>query len=74
MYIHRINPEIFVKTPAGSGRALFLIDYGPSLNTVWVIALDKTGAVIHVDSGEVKVWGNEMYNIPMPDDVTERQF
>lgn len=72
--IHRINPEIFVLTPLGPGRALFLIDYGPSLNTVWVIALDATGNIVHVDAGEIRVMGNEMYNIPNPEPFNERQF
>lgn len=72
--IHRINPEIFVTTPLGPGRAVFLIDYGASLNTVWVVALDSTGSIIHVDAGEIRIAGNEMYNIRDPEPFTERQF
>jgi hypothetical protein len=70
--IHRINPEIAVETPAGSGHAVFLIDYGPWYNTIWTVRLDKSGAVIHVESSEVKVIGNPMYGVEHPEPFTER--
>lgn len=65
--IHRINPEIWVRTPKGDGLALFLIDYGPSLNTIWVVQLIDSGAVLHVESAEIKIRGNAMYAIPEPE-------
>lgn len=64
--IQRINPEIFVTTPLGQGNAIFLIDYGPSINSVWVIHLFASGKVVHVDSSEVRVMGNPMYGIQDP--------
>lgn len=64
--IHRIEPPIWVQTPLGEGHALFLIDYGPSINTVWVVHLFEDGQVSHVDSCEVRVMGNPMWDIPHP--------
>lgn len=64
--IHRIEPPIWVQTPLGEGDALFLIDYGPSLNTVWVVHLFEEGKVTHIDSAEVRIMGNPMYGIPHP--------
>ncbi|QEL17648.1 hypothetical protein PX52LOC_04646 [Limnoglobus roseus] len=64
--IHRIDPEIWVETPKGGGLAYFLIDYGPSINTIWVVRLDATGDVIHVESSEVRILGNPMWHIPHP--------
>ena len=64
--IQRISPEIYVNTPAGEGHALFIIDYGPMVNTVWIVHLFKDGSVIHVDSPEIRVMGNQMYGINDP--------
>ena len=64
--IHQMNPPIWVNTPVGEGHALFLIDYGISINSVWVVHRFDTGGVLHIDSSEVKVMGNEMYGIDHP--------
>lgn len=61
-------------TPLGEGFCLFLIDYGPGLNSVWVVHLFDSGNVVHVDSAEIKVSGNEMYNIPHPKRPTSRNI
>ena len=55
-----------MNTPLGEGHALLVIDYGPSINTVWVVHQFDTGRVVHIDSSEVRVMGNEMYGIPHP--------
>jgi hypothetical protein len=57
---------MWVLTPKGEGFAVVLIDYGPHLNSVWVVHLFDNGDVVHVDSSEVRFGGNEMYDIPMP--------
>lgn len=62
----QLNPPIWVTTPLGEGHALFILDYGPSINTVWVIHHFETGEVAHVDSSEVRVMGNPMYGIEHP--------
>lgn len=65
--IHRIDPELWVTTPRGEAHALFLIDYGPAVNSVWVVALLDSGDVLHVDSCEARVMvGNAMWGIPQP--------
>jgi hypothetical protein len=66
--LHQCDPPIWVTTPLGEGHALFLIDYGPSLNTVWVVHQFNDGRVLHVDSSEVRVMGNPMYGIPHPEE------
>ena len=58
----------------GEGFCLFLIDYGPALNSVWVVHLFDSGNVVHVDSAEIKVGGNEMYDIPHPKRPTSRNI
>ena len=64
--ILQCHPPIWVTTPLGEGHALFLIDYGPSVNTVWVVHQFDGGSVVHVDSSEIRVMGNAMYGIPHP--------
>lgn len=61
-------------TPLGEGFCIFMIDYGPGLNSVWVVHLFDSGNVVHVDSAEIKVGGNEMYNIPHPKRPTSRNI
>ena len=70
--ILQLNPQLSVLTPLGWGLAQFLIDYGPAHNTVWVIALWDTGDIKHFDSNEVKLAGNEMYDIPEPTEFKKR--
>ncbi len=58
MYIHEIQQYLTVKTPLGNGRAMFLIDYGPEVNTVWVVALNKNGQIKHFDSNQIQLTEN----------------
>ena len=62
----QLNPPIWVQTPLGEGHALLVIDYGPSINTVWCVHLFDSGKVVHIDSSELRAMGNEMYGIPHP--------
>ena len=62
----QLNPPLWVTSPLGEGHALFLIDYGPSINTVWLVHLFETGQVTHIDSSEIRVMGNAMWGIPHP--------
>jgi hypothetical protein len=64
--IHQCNPPIWVQTPLGEGHALFIIDYGPSINTVWLVHQFDDGRVVHIDSSEIRVMGNQMYGIEHP--------
>jgi len=68
--ICQCNPPIWVVTPLGEGHALFLIDYGPAINTVWVVHHFSDGRVVHIDSSEVRVMGNSMYGIDHPQQPT----
>lgn len=64
--ILQLSPPLWVQCPLGEGHALLVIDYGPSINTVWVVHLFGDGRVVHIDSSELRVMGNEMYGIPHP--------
>lgn len=64
--ILQLNPPLWVQCPLGEGHAVLVIDYGPSLNTVWVVHLFDSGKVVHIDSSEIRMMGNEMYGIPHP--------
>jgi dTDP-4-dehydrorhamnose 3,5-epimerase-like enzyme len=68
----QLNPPIWVATPLGEGFALLVIDYGPHLNSVWVVQHFADGQVVHVDAAEIRVMGNEMYDIPHPKVPVER--
>lgn len=70
--IIQLNPPIWVATPLGEGFAILVIDYGPALNTVWVVHHFKDGGVAHIESNEIRVMGNEMYGIKHPACPVER--
>jgi len=64
--ILQLNPPIWVQTPLGEGDCLVLIDYGPNLNTVWLVHLFDDGRVLHFDSSDIRAMGNLMYGIAHP--------
>ncbi len=64
MNILQLNPLIVVFTPLGPGLAYFIIDYGMSVNTCWVIRLEK-GELKHFDSNDVRLEGNPTYGYPI---------
>lgn len=49
---------MYVETPHGEGIPLFLIDYGPQLNTIWVIANCDDGKIRHYDSKTITLAKN----------------
>lgn len=70
----QLNPPLWVTTPLGEGHALLIIDYGVSINTVWVVHQFDDGRVVHVDSSEVRVMGNPMYDIPHPPEPKRKRL
>jgi hypothetical protein len=62
--IIQLNPQIVVYTPLGKGLAFFLIDYGMSVNTCWVVRL-ANGEIKHFDANDIRAEGNPTYGIPM---------
>ena len=61
--IHEIKQILWVTTPHGDGQALFIIDYGPHENTVWVVALESDGRVLHYNSNQIRLCKNDTFNI-----------
>jgi len=61
--IHEIKQVIWVTTPHGDGQALFIIDYGPHENTIWVVALECDGRVLHYNSNQIRLCKNDTFNI-----------
>jgi hypothetical protein len=58
--IHEIQVPIAVYCRKhGEGIAMFLIDYGYNINTVWVVRL-KGGGIKHFLSDDVLVYANPM--------------
>lgn len=57
--IHEFRTPIPVKTPHGDGNAIFVIDYGLNVNTVWVVRLHG-GKVKHYYSEDILIYGNPM--------------
>ncbi len=58
IHIHEIQQILWVTTPHGEGQALFLIDYGPHHNTIWVVSNKSDGSIKHYDSNDIKVTKN----------------
>lgn len=57
--IIELKNTIDVHTPFGQGEALFLIDYGLNVNTIWVVRL-KGGEVKHFYSDDIRIYANPM--------------
>jgi hypothetical protein len=68
--IHEFKTPIPVHTPHGIGQAFLLIDYGLTVNSVWVVRL-KGGKVLHYYSDDIRIYDNPMngegYDIELPD-------
>lgn len=58
MVIYEVQQVIWVDTEHGLAQVLFLIDYGPHHNTVWVTASEVDGSIRHYDSTQVKITKN----------------
>jgi hypothetical protein len=56
--IHEIQQVIYVNTPHGRGIAVFIIDYGPQINTVWIVANIKDGVIRHYESNQITLSSN----------------
>ena len=56
--IHEIQQVIYLNTPHGESIALFIIDYGPQINTTWVAANVKDGVIRHYDSNQIALASN----------------
>lgn len=67
MFILQLNPPIEVLTPKGDAFARLVIDYGPDINTIWVVDLIKTRECIHVDSSEIRFGENLMWDLKRPE-------
>jgi hypothetical protein len=63
--IHEISQLLWVDTPHGTGQALFLIDYGPHHNTIWVISMKEDGVVRHYDSNHIRIEKNHTLEFNM---------
>lgn len=63
----QLNPPLWVTTPLGEGFAIMVIDYGPYLNSIWVVHLFADGQLAHIESNEIRVMGNDMYAIKNPE-------
>lgn len=61
--IHELQQVMWVITPHGDGIVLFIMDYGPQENTVFVIALEKDGVIKHYNSNDVRLCKNDTFNI-----------
>jgi hypothetical protein len=71
----QLNPTIEVHTPLGDGEALFIIDYGINVNTIWVVRFPK-GIIKHLYSDDIRVYGNPMngegWDVEILDDIVDK--
>ena len=63
MVILEIQQVIWVETNLGKGIALFLMDYGIQNNTIWIVALERSGEIKHFDSNQIRLVENFTFNI-----------
>lgn len=68
----QLNPTIPVYCRKhGDGDAIMVIDYGPNVNTVWVVRLPG-GIIKHFYSDDIRVYDNPMngngYDVPELED------
>jgi len=61
--IHEVQQVLWVTTPHGDGVVLFIMDYGPHENTIFVVALEESGMIKHYNSNDVKLCKNNTFNI-----------
>ena len=59
MMMLQLNPTMEVHTPLGDGEAMFIIDYGVNVNTVWVVRF-KGGVIKHFYSDDIRIYDNPM--------------
>jgi hypothetical protein len=57
--IHEFSSPIAVATPHGEGQAMFMIDYGLTVNSVWLVRL-RGGHIKHYYSDDIRVYDNPM--------------
>lgn len=51
----QLNPSIPVEVLGkGTGEAIFIIDYSPEFNLLWVVALDSNGEVWTVPNQDIR--------------------
>jgi len=61
--IHELKQVLWITTPHGVCQVLFIIDYGPHQNTVWVAASVSDGSIRHYDSSQIKLDKNYTLNM-----------
>lgn len=61
--IHEVKQMMWIETPHGLCQVLFLIDYGPHQNTVWVAASQDDGAIRHYDSNQIRLAMNYTFDM-----------
>ncbi len=63
MVIKELKQFLWVETELGDGQVLFLIDYGPHENLVFVVALENTREIKHFTTEQVKICRNYTFGI-----------
>jgi hypothetical protein len=61
--IHEVKQVMWVTTPHGDGVVLFIMDYGPHENTIFIVALEKDGIIKHYNSNDIILCKNNTFNI-----------
>lgn len=61
--IKELKQFLWVETELGDGQVLFLIDYGPHENLVFVVALKNSRLIKHFTTEQVKICRNYTFGI-----------
>ena len=56
--IHELQQIMWVETVHGIGQVLFILDYGPHENTVFMVANKEDGKIRHYVSNDVTLCKN----------------
>lgn len=65
--IHEVRQMLWVDTPHGTGQVLFIVDYGPHENIVFVVALEKDGQIKCYSAFQVRLHKNDTFGINLGD-------
>jgi len=60
--ILQLSQPLHFETSKGPGIAQLVIDYGPEVDLLWVIALDQNGEMWCLNNREVRLSSNITFN------------
>lgn len=70
--IHEVQQMLWVNTPHGEGQVLFIFDYGPHENSVFLVALKNNGKLNHYNTTDVTLSINYTFSMNTSDSLKNK--